>query len=140
MVTIVALMAGFAPIFHSMCIQASSTSASSHIMADGNIMGIESEADTTMVSDSTAHALAVSHDQAPVNAPGKPLGAGDPLTLVALFIVPACLLVVGFLLLFRKSTELKFSETFFTALLARPPTWRYFPNAVNPLALGISRT
>lgn len=140
MVTIVALLASFAPIFHSLCIQATSTSSSSHIMADGTIMGTAAEADTTMASDSTAHALAVSHDQAPVNAPGKPLGGGDPLTLVALFIVPACLLLVSFLLLFRKATELKFSETFFKDLLARPPTWRYFPNAVNPLSLGISRT
>ena len=139
MVTIVALMAGFAPIFHSLCIQATQTSSSSHIMADGTIMGMAADAGTTTASGSTTHAHAVSHDQVPMNTSGMPLG-GDPLTLVTLFIVPACLLLVGFLLLFRKTTELKFSTTFFTNLLARPPTWRHFPNAVNPLALGISRT
>lgn len=140
MVTIVALLAGFAPIFHSLCIQATSTSASIHIMADGTSMGNATGFDTTIALDSTANALAVSHDPAPFSAPEKPLGEGNPLTLVALFIVPACLLLVGLVLLFRKATELKCSVRFFTALLARPPTWRYFPNAVNPLAWGISRT
>lgn len=139
MVTIVALLAGFAPIFHSLCIQATSTSASSHIMADGTVMGIAPQADTTTMSDTPSLTQAVNHNEAPVKTPLVPLG-GDPLTLVALFIVPACLLLVSFLLLFRKTTELKFSTTFFTALLARPPTWLHFPNAVNPLALGISRT
>lgn len=138
-VTIVALLAGFAPIFHSLCIQATQFSSTSHVMSDGTVMYHAPHTDTQPTSGSMTHNQSDTTDPTPVKSPGVPLG-GDPLTLVAMFLLPACLALIGFLLATRKLVEQKFSDTIFRLQSARPPTWRHFPNAVNSLAFGISRT
>lgn len=108
-------------------------------MADGTIMQMTTETAADTASGTMTQEQSAGHVQAPVKAPSMPLG-GDPLALVVLFIVPACLLLVGLLLIFRKALLLKFSERIFRLDLVRPPTWRHFPNAVDALALGVSRT
>lgn len=134
-VTIVALLAGFAPIFHSICIEATQNGSASHVMADGTVMVMSSSSDSK--SSQATHVN--SEIPTPMQEPGLPNG-GDPFSLVAMFIVPACLLLVGLLIVVRKSVVLGIMQRFYRFQSARPPTWLHFPNAVNQVALSISRT
>jgi hypothetical protein len=134
---VTSLMVGFAPIFHALCIQPMNHSISSHVMADGSVMQIIPSVD---FNNSGAPDQLSLIEKLPQIPGGMPLDSGEPLSLVALFIVPACLLLLGIFLALKKSHNLVFRKIFPPKINLKPARIGYFPNRVDSLALGISRT
>lgn len=134
---VAAVMVGFAPVFHALCIQPVNHSISSHVMADGSVMQMNPSVD---LNNSAAMDPLSLIEKLPQNQGGMPLDGGEPLSIIALFIVPACLLLVGIFLAIRKSHYLVFQRILLPKNYLKPPRISYFPNYVDSLALGISRT
>jgi hypothetical protein len=134
---VAALMVGFAPIFHALCVQPMNHSISSHVMADGSVMQMSPSVHLNNPAGTAKLSLIEKITQ---NQGGIPLDGGEPLSMIALFIVPACLLLVGIFLAIRKSHYLVFQRILLPKIYLKPPRISYFPNYVDSLALGISRT
>jgi hypothetical protein len=134
---VAALMVGFAPIFHALCVQPMNHSISSHVMADGSVMHMSP---SVHLNNPAGNAQLSLIEKLPQNQGGMPLDGGEPFTIIALFIVPACLLLVGIFLAIRKSHYLVFQRILLPKIYLKPPRISYFPNYVDSLALGISRT
>lgn len=142
-VALTALLVGFAPIYHALCVQpASVSSTTTHVMADGSVMEMhkasETGANTPMVAESFTHASIQAYS--PLAQSGSPFNGNDPLTVIVLFLLPACLLLIGLLLAIRKSIEVQRLEPTFRNLVVRPPIRGFRPHSVDLLQLGISRT
>lgn len=134
---VASLMVGFAPFFHALCVQPVNHSISSHVMSDGSVMQMSPSVDLNNSAGTDQLSLI---EKLPQNQGELPLDGGEPLSVIALFIVPACLLLVGIFLAIKKSHNLVFQRIFLPKNYLKPPRISYFPNFVDSLALGISRT
>jgi hypothetical protein len=142
-VALAALLVGFAPVYHALCVQPdTTTSSSTHVMADGSVMEMhkasEIVANTPMLAKSLNGASLQAYS--PLAQSDLPFKGNEPLTVIVVFLLPACLLLVGLFLAIRKSTELRRLELTLRNLVVRPPIRSFRPHSVDLLALGISRT
>ena len=122
-VAMVILVAGFAPIFHSICIDDSSVMSLTHSAVNGAVMPAQ--------QGNSHH----SHNEQPW-LPGD----GTPLALVAMLVLPACISLCAFFAFLRRSRCRPGLVSGCLNSLPRPPSLSFFPNSVNRLRLGVSRT
>jgi hypothetical protein len=133
-----ALILGFAPLVHAMCVGQTHNASASHMMADGSIMFMP-EAGSAPLSNAS-----------PIVSEAKVIGltaeAGGPtgdltlLGLIALSLAPACLVLLGLRLMRRVNRDSLQVAVRIKAASWRPPPIFHRPTMVDLLSLGISRT
>jgi hypothetical protein len=133
-----ALIIGFAPLVHAMCVGQTHNVSATHMMADGS----------TMVMPEAGSAPASGAE--PIISEAKVIGltteAGGPmddltlLGLIALSLAPACLVLLGLRLARRVNLDSLQVAVRRKVASWRPPPIFHQPTMVDLLSLGISRT
>jgi hypothetical protein len=129
-----ALIIGFAPLVHAMCVGETHTATSAHMMADGSSMVMPDSGDASAddVSTGIAQASAMTQNSA--------MTQDSAMVLIALSLAPAFLVLLGFRLARRSSRDSLQIEVRRAIARWRPPPIFHQPTMVDSLSLGISRT
>lgn len=147
-----ALILGFAPLVHAMCVGQTHNATSTHMMPDGSTMAMpdgstmvmpEVNAATTTLEAPTVFQSVLTVLRGTAGELVNPVGSVNELTLlglIALSLAPACLVLLG-LRLARRVTRDSLQVAVRRAVATlRPPPILHRPTMVDLLSLGISRT
>lgn len=118
----------FAPLIHAICVSAPMTTgpAIAHVMPDGSVMQMVSEAS--------------SESEGTPTSPAQPTGPVAPNFLIVLVLAPALTLLLAALYLKHKDLLVFRFQTSHVVGVAKPPPIRFGLTRVNLIELGISRT
>jgi hypothetical protein len=138
-----ALILGFAPLVHAMCIGQTHNATSTHTMPDGSTMVMPEPSGAITLEAPTAFQSVLTGLPENAGELASPGGSFNELTLlglIALSLAPACLALLGIRgarRVTRDSLQVAIRKVIAGC---RPPPIFHRPTMVDSLSLGISRT